>query len=129
MILASYNMQRTPLVESYKNSSDATVDTKYASVGANVALLGETLGDGYVQKVDNGHNHLSADNILDASTCALPENTWFIKNMLHCVTHGGTKDFYRWFLSGDGDFTVFTNAKYPQFMLDDPKNARLKPIE
>ncbi len=129
MILASYNMQRTPLVESYKNSSDATVDTKYASVGANVALLGETLGDGYVQKVDNGHNHLSADSIIDASTCALPENTWFIKNMLHCVTHGGTKDFYRWFLSGDGDFTVFTNAKYPQFMLDDPKNARLKPIE
>lgn len=129
LILASYNMQRTPLVESYKNSSDATVDTKYASAGATVALLGETLGEGYVQKVNDGHNHVSADNIIDASTCILPENTWFVKDMLHCVLHEGIRDFYRWFYEGEEDYTVFTNAKYPQFLQNDPENRRLIPIE
>ena len=43
MIVAGYNKQRTPLVESYMSNSDATVDTKYASVGATVADLGSDL--------------------------------------------------------------------------------------
>ena len=88
MIVAGYDIQRTPLVESMDNDSDGTVDTMYASAGATVALRGETLGDGYKQKVDCGHNHLSPDGRIDASTCILPENTWFIKGMLHsnCTT-------------------------------------------
>ncbi len=128
LILAAYNMQRTPLVESYKNSSDATVDTKYASADATVALLGETLGDGYVQQVNDGHSHLSADGIIDASTCILPDNTWFVKDMLHCVAHTGTRNFYKWFFLGEAEYTVYTNPDYPQFMLDDPDNLRLIPI-
>jgi len=26
------------------------------------------------------HDHLSKDGVIDASTCLLPENTWFIKD-------------------------------------------------
>jgi hypothetical protein len=60
MIVAGYDIQRTPLVEAMNNHSDATVDTKYASAGATVAPLDGTLGDGYKQKcTDCGHNHLS----------------------------------------------------------------------
>ena len=44
MIVAGYDIQRTPLVENMYNDSDATVDTKYASAGATVALKDETLG-------------------------------------------------------------------------------------
>lgn len=35
MIVAGYDIQRTPLVESMDNDSDGTVDTMYASAGAN----------------------------------------------------------------------------------------------
>jgi len=51
------------------SNSDATVDTKYASVGATVADLGSALPDGYVQKNEAGvHDHLSKDGVIDAST-------------------------------------------------------------
>lgn len=47
--------------------------------------LKTTLGDDYVQARDVGHNCLSEDGIIDASTCMLPENTWFIKNYGHAM--------------------------------------------
>ena len=52
-----------------------------------------------------------------------------VKDMLHCVLHEGIRDFYRWFYEGEEDYTVFTNAKYPQFLQNDPENRRLIPIE
>ena len=47
-IVAGYNMQRTPLVTAYKNNSDGTVDTQYATIGATCAYLGETLPEDYI---------------------------------------------------------------------------------
>lgn len=128
LILAGYNLQREPFVASYLNHSDAVDDTIYNAPGVTCALLGETLGDDYVQAVDDGHNHLSADGILDASTCYLPENTWFIKDMLHSTPHAGTREFYTWFLTGDTGYDVHTDARYPQFMQNDATNARLLPL-
>ena len=115
-IVAGYDVQRTPLVEAYMNTSDGTVDTKYASVGAVCADYGETLPEGYVQQIDDGHNHLSADGKIDASTCALPESTWFINDMLHSTTHDGHGEFYAWLLTSEEQQTVFSNESYPQFM-------------
>lgn len=115
-IVAGYDVQRTPLVEAYMNTSDGTVDTKYASVGAVCADYGSTLPEDYVQKIDDGHNHLSGDGKIDASTCALPESTWFINDMLHSTTHDGHDEFYEWLLTSDEQQTVFSNEAYPQFM-------------
>lgn len=132
MILAGYNVQRTPLITTWKNDSDETVDTKYASVGAIVAPLGETLGDGYVQKVNDGHNHVSADNRIDASTCALPENTWFVKDMLHCTTHDGHGELYDWFFENDDNpeiLNVHSNPAYPQFLQNNISEQTLTPLK
>ncbi len=129
MIVAGYNIQRTPLVEAMDNNSDATVDTKYASAGATVALLNETLGEGYVQKcTDCGHNHLSPDGVIDASTCILPENTWFIKDMLHSNAHDGIMEMYYWFLYSGEDVDVWSNPKYTQFIQNDKPNLRVIPM-
>ena len=84
MIVAGYNIQRTPLVESLNNNSDATVDTKYASAGATVAPLNGTLGENYVQACDDcGHNHLSPDGMVDTTTGLLPCSTWLFKGQAH----------------------------------------------
>lgn len=127
MIVAGYDIQRTPLVENMNNNSDATVDTKYASAGATVALLDETLGENYQQKIcDCGHNHVSPDGVIDASTCILPEHTWFIKGMLHSNCHDGIMEMYNWFMFADEYYDVWSNPLYTQFLENDKPNLRIK---
>lgn len=129
MIVAGYNIQRTPLVESLDNNSDATVDTKYASAGATVAPLNGTLGEDYVQCNDDcGHNHLSPDGVIDASTCILPEHTWFIKDMLHSNAHDGIMEMYYWFMYSDEYYDVWSNPMYTQFLQNDKPNLRVIPM-
>ena len=128
MILAGTNIQRTPLVPTWTNDSDGTVDTKYASVGGTIAPLYETLGEDYAQAVDCGHNHISPDNRIDASTCLLPENTWFVTPMLHSTTHDGHGELYRWFFSNDDEgVNIWSNPDYPQFLENDIDGQKLVP--
>ena len=121
-IVAGYNMQRTPLVEAYKNNSDGTVDTEYASVGGTCAYIGEQLPDDYKQAVPGEYNYISPDRVIDASTCALPEQTWFVKDMLHSTTHDGHDLFYRTLFSSKEQLTVHDMSDYPQFMQNDTVN-------
>ena len=128
MILAGTAIQRTPLVPTWKNDSDGTVDTTYASVGGTIAELGTTLGENYVQAVNDGHNHISPDNRIDASTCVLPENTWFVTPMLHSTTHDGHSELYRWFFENDDEgVNVWSNPDYPQFLENDIAGQKLVP--
>lgn len=127
-ILCGYDMQRTPLVTAYMETSDGTVDTKYASCGATCAPLGQTLGDGYKQAKLSDKNYLSPDGMVDASTCILPESTWFVKKMLHCKTHDGFTELYKWMNASDNQLTVFDNEKYPQYLYTDTVNQVLTPV-
>lgn len=126
--VVGYNVQRTPLVPAYMNTSDGTVDSKYASVGGICADYRTTLGDGYVQAVEDGHNHLSADGMVDASTCALPESTWFIKDMLHSTTHDGHGEMYDWMFTSEEQQTVYSNPDYPQFMQNNVADQSFSPV-
>ncbi len=129
MIVAGTGMRRTPLVpETIDWDSDGTVDACYASAGATVAKYGETLPEGYKQAVDDGHNHISPDNRIDASTCILPEYTWFIDGMLHANSHDGINALYAKVLYSDEDFTVFSDPAYPQFLKNDKPNKRVIPL-
>ncbi len=121
-IVAGYNMQRTPLVEAYKNNSDGTVDTCYASVGGTCADIGEFLPEDYKQANYPETRYISPDRVIDASTCALPENTWFIKDMLHSTTHSGHHTFYKALFNSDKQLTVHDMKEYPQFMQNDTVN-------
>lgn len=129
-IVAGYNMQRTPLVTAYKNNSDGTVDTQYATVGATCAHIGETLPEDYTQARFPETRYISPDRVIDASTCALPECTWFIKDMLHSSTHSGHHEFYKTLFNSDVQLTVNDMSEYPQFMQNDVNNcsfSRVKP--
>jgi len=128
MIVAGYNFQREPFVASYMNNSDAVDDTIYNAPGVTCALLGDTLGEGYVQAVNDGHNHLSADGVIDASTCYLPENTWFVKDMLHSTPHAGHRELYTLFFLSDADFNVHTDPRFPQFLQNDAANNKVVPL-
>lgn len=120
--VVGYDIQRTPLVTAHKNTSDGTVDTKYASVGAITAPIGECLPEDYTQAIPGSINHISPLRKIDASTCALPLQTWFIKDMLHCNTHKGHHKLYELMLTTPEQFTISSFSEYPQFMQNNIPN-------
>ncbi|MBQ7202446.1 MAG: alpha/beta hydrolase [Eubacterium sp.] len=83
VIIANYGIRALPLTSKKMQHTDLIIDTKYESAGATVATYGKKL------KVKKG-KYVSPDGIINASTCALPDNTWFFKNAAHGLFRYGT---------------------------------------
>ena len=121
-IVCGYNRQIAPINEKYE-MSDGVVDTKYLSGGATCARYLQAFNDWddvYNQKIADGHNHLSWDYKIDASTCMFPENVWFIKNMDHMGfdTNSGTTQVMMWLLDVTKTTNIHTDEEnYPQFFM------------
>ncbi len=131
LVFSHYNNGCVPITASAKAHGDSLIETTCSSGGATVADCGDTLGEGYVQKAHKEHNHLSADGVIDASTCTLPDRTWFVKNMNHvgCNNHSGYWEMLRTFFSMDVQPDVFSDSRYPQFMQTDPATQMsLEPV-
>ena len=116
--LCGYNI-RLFAVASEHVTSDMIVDTKSASMGAFCAPPDGTLGKGYVQQGTQcaKHSHISPDNVIDASTGAIPDTTWFYKNMGHedCAVCENLLTLAGLLISSDEITDVFSNPEYPQF--------------
>ncbi len=121
-VVTSYNAPVVPVYERSYVNGDMVLETELMSAGATVAPYGKTLGDDYVPEIPG---KLSPDKVIDASTCLLPENTWFIKDAPHvpCTYGSELAEMLFWLLSYEGQPTVSTNELYPQFQYaDEPQN-------
>lgn len=117
VIAAGYDISTIPVTNNEAQHGDYLIDTEYMTLGATCAPLNETLGENYKQaKRGCGHNHLSADGMIDASTCAFPEYTWFIRGNGHNNFEEPYCEFIEWAIRYDGQPTVRSNKLYPQFM-------------
>ncbi len=117
VISAGYNISNIPITPEKAEHSDFMIDTKYMTIGATCAPIGATLGSGHNQiGKDCGHNHISPDNKIDASTCAYPEYTWFVKGNAHNSFDTEYRNFIKWAILFDGQPTVHSNEQYPQFL-------------
>lgn len=118
--------------------SDGLIDTYYSSFGANTIPLNDVGAaiQNKEQRYKEGecanHNHVNAvydmldpgfdlggiAHYIDASTCALPDNTWFIRNMKYgsFEADGNSMDIIEYLATTDKTTTVFTNPLYPQFL-------------
>ena len=114
-VVCSFGGIATFLTSEPGAQGDATVETKNASFGATCSLFGENLGKNYKQKnTACGHDHISPDNTVDASTCALPEKTWFV----HGALHGGDyefRGFTYWWITEENP-SVHTSERWPQYL-------------
>ena len=120
--VTNYNRFIAPVTDSANWNSDGVIEVYNASGWATAADMGYTLGENYVQaELKDVANYVSPDNVIDASTCQAPDNTWFIKNLGHIKydANDGTADFYVWLLTATEEYTINTNAEYPQFMYYD----------
>lgn len=111
-VRVSYGQTLLPIFKGSYQQADSMVDVKHASFGATCADMGTKFFSSYKQKEDCGHNHISPDRVIDASTCLLPEQTWFARNQPH-VAEYQYSGWYDWFLRTD-EVTV-NNEAFPQF--------------
>ena len=134
-IVCGYNRQMIPLNTEYKQS-DEVIDVEYMTGGATCALYLQAHDDWaqiYNQKIKDGHNHISWDYKIDASTCMFPEQTWLIKNMSHSDYNAdnGTLDTIIWLLNNTNKtgYTVHTDKEnHPQFSLYNTYKRHVTPI-
>ena len=113
-IVSNYGIHVMPFVGYNPYQSDALIDSAKSSGGATMAPVGQTLGSDYKQKVQDGHNHLAPDGSADASTCMFPESTWLVEGFCHW---NRPDELMSWLIGFKGQPTVFTDERYPQFLV------------
>lgn len=107
-------------VSSVGTNSDFLIDTYLGSGGATCAPFGETFEAGYVQNGlicdDPAHYHISPEFNIDASTGALPDNTWYVTGQGHGQYFNDpyTRQIVCNFL-WEGLDTVYDDERFPQF--------------
>ncbi|MCH5197626.1 MAG: dockerin type I repeat-containing protein [Oscillospiraceae bacterium] len=115
-VVAGYNLQVLPITSSLTEQSDGLQATRYSGIGATT---GDIKGRVKLSKqCKNGnHNHVEPGRAVDASSCFLPENTWFIKNHQHMdFASESAAAFLVWLVCSDTQRTVWQNTSYPQYL-------------
>lgn len=118
-ITVRYGFQFPPVLQSGNLNGDVWVSAKNASLGATVSDIGTTLPESYrTRRTAEGFGkYLSPDGQIDASTCAFPEQTWFVKGAVHNQDGVDSAPFWTAFLNYDGVPTVSTFEQFPQFLV------------
>lgn len=121
--VSNYNKPMVPVVERGNAQGDAVIEVYGTSFYATAANYGETLSDESLAGIPD--EYISPDHIINASTCRYPAYTWFIKDAAHVATQYESEyaAFINYLVMSDVQKTVYDNAQYPRFMLE---NAELK---
>lgn len=126
-IVVGYNVPSyLPFTVSAMANGDATVLVKHASFGATAADYGSELSEKELEGVDE--KYISSDHIINASTCAFPDNTWFIKNYIHSIFPTSI-DKLNVTIAKNSGMTVDTDPTYPQFLKYDEETQQISPLE
>ncbi|MBQ8504048.1 MAG: hypothetical protein IJ491_07215 [Clostridia bacterium] len=126
--VSNYNTGLVPVYEKSNRNGDMVLETELTSNFATVAPLGETLSDEQLAGADP--KYVSADKVINASTALFKDYTWFVKNAPHVASEYGSQfsEFAFWLLDCEEQLSVYTNEKYPQFMVADD-NLALSPLK
>lgn len=128
MVISKYNYPNFPLSDNALKQSDSTASTTVTSFGATTSNFGETLDKKYIKSIpEENLRYLSADNMIDASTCLFPEKTWIIKNLYHDIFPQSVNNLMNCFLKSE-DMTISTYEQYPQFLKYDDETDTLSPV-
>ncbi len=123
-VLVKYGAETMPIVTAANEISDGTTLVKDASFGAVTAKIDHPFDDAYVAAaVKAGKGDLiSPDRMINASTCALPQSTWFIKYLSHDNWGSVLVDIFGEFIRSDGKLTVGQKG-FERFEVFQPKTG------
>ena len=125
-IISKYNIPNVPLYESAGQQGDLIADTYHGSFGATCADYGKTLSKDYINSLED-KRYLSADNVIDASTCLFPDKTWFIKDLNHNYFPDTVDPLIMKFVRSHGEMTVFDDPQWPQYLTCNPETYEITP--
>ncbi len=129
MVISKYNFANFPLSSDALKQSDSAASTTATSFGATTSNFGETLSDKYIKSISQENlKYLSKDNMIDASTCLLPEKTWYIKNLYHDVFPNSVDKLMDTFMNSE-NMTIDTYEEYSQFLKFDEETDTLSKVE
>ena len=116
-VIAKYGTPNIPLDADSKYEGDMFETAKIASFGCTAAVADTTLSAKHIAaaKANGTDKYISADKKIDASTCALPDQTWFIKGLEHRVFPYCVNDLIWAFISGEID-DVNSDPRYTQYL-------------
>ncbi len=116
---SNYNQPLIPIYPRATLNSDSTLESDLTSNFATIANFGETLSDDYI--ATRAPEYISADKVIDASTCLYPEYTWFIKDADHVAFKYDSPfaDFAVDLILSEEQPTVGNMTKYQRFMYTD----------
>lgn len=116
---SNYNQPLIPIYPRAVLNSDSTLESDLTSNFATIANFGETLSDEYI--ATRAPEFISADKVIDASTCLYPDYTWFIKDADHVAFKYGTEfsAFAADLILSENQPTVGNMTDYQRFMYTD----------
>ncbi len=129
-LLVKYGTEILPIIADADLISDSTVTVKEASYGAVTAPHGQILPEDYVSAAVNAGNgrYLSPDGQIDASACAFPDDTYFLKYCPHGEWYG---EVYWWLnrcLEKGTAENADNNERYPRFLFWDREQMNISPL-
>ena len=127
--LAKYNFDLIPVFEGSDVQSDGLVELSTLSAGATSEKMGSFLSEKYIAaaKEKGTDKYISADKLVDASTCRFPDKTWFFKNLDHATMPDCVDPLIEKISRGNGDFTVWSDPAFPQYMTFDSETETYSP--
>ena len=126
-VIAKYNLPMFPLYEECEETGDMFTGLTELSFGATSAKIERTLPKSYIDSLAD-KRFVSPDKKVDASTCLIPERTWFIKNLYHSLVPECIDELIYEIFANNGKLTVFDNEKFPQYLNYDEETMTISPV-
>jgi pimeloyl-ACP methyl ester carboxylesterase len=126
-VVLKYGVPMIPTNDMVNAQSDMLTSVWSASPDATCGPIDGTLSQSYIDALAD-RRYLSPDRQIDASTCLLPDHTWFIKNVGHrdmpdCITA-----LFEAIYEYDGYMTVFDDEAFPQYLFFDEASQTMSPL-
>lgn len=126
-LITKFGNAAIPLTDRTNIMDDGLVSLPVTSFGATCTTYGTKFADDYKQQKYTEYNFMSPEWNIDASTCAFPFRTWFVKGMSHTENTGDYNSFSNDIIYNDLD--VFSDPNRPQFLKTSDDGAdKLVPI-
>ncbi len=122
--IVDYDVPLYLIGNSWNNdNADGVIHLSSTAMGVHSAIVGKTLGSNYTQAntsvncSDTTHNHISPDNVVDASTGLLPDTTFYFDGQGHEQTARNDIiiSLATRLLATDDIKDVYSTPDYPQF--------------
>lgn len=117
-VIGKYGLPAVPISADASEESDLYMSTKLMSFGATCCDLDKKFSNKYINKAKEAgtDKYISVDRKIDASTCALPDKTWFIKDLAHSDFPDCVNDLILAFIRSDGTMTVNSDPRFTQYL-------------